>query len=158
MISISPLEPIGMSTVCWKTRSPKITNICCQSKTRACWLLMISVSENFLAESEWIFCVFYKIAFVPVLVQLCFIIKNGQRRYKYLVLGRDKCYFVKNTKNSLWFCQKVLWNWYHQQSTSESVLKFPPLKLSRSRGHTKFLLIVNILIIEIVSQTRCFVM
>jgi hypothetical protein len=40
------------------------------------------------------------------------------------------------------------------QSTGESVLKFPPLKLSRSRGHTKFLLIVNILIIEIVSQTR----
>ena len=37
-------------------------------------------------------------------------------------------------------------------------VKFPPLKLSRSRGHTKFLLIVNILIIEIVSQTRCFVM
>ena len=31
-------------------------------------------------------------------------------------------------------------------------------QLSRSRGHTKFLLIVNILIIEIVSQTRCFVM
>ena len=37
-------------------------------------------------------------------------------------------------------------------------VKVSPLKLSRSRGHTKFLLIVNILIIEIVSQTRCFVM
>jgi hypothetical protein len=29
------------------------------------------------------------------LVQLCFIKKNGQRRYKYFVLGRDKSYFVK---------------------------------------------------------------
>jgi hypothetical protein len=33
------------------------------------------------------------------LLQLCFIQKNGQRRYKYLVLGRDRCYFVK--KNTL---------------------------------------------------------
>ena len=30
------------------------------------------------------------------LVQLCFIKKNGQRRYKYLVLGRDRSYFVKH--------------------------------------------------------------
>jgi hypothetical protein len=29
------------------------------------------------------------------LVQLCFIKKNGQRRYKYLVLGRNRSYFVK---------------------------------------------------------------
>jgi hypothetical protein len=29
------------------------------------------------------------------LVQLCFIKRNGQRRYKYLVLGRDRSYFVK---------------------------------------------------------------
>ena len=29
------------------------------------------------------------------LVQLCFIKKNGQRRYKYLVLGRDRSYFGK---------------------------------------------------------------
>jgi len=29
--------------------------------------------------------------------QLCFIIKNGQHRYKYLVLGRDKSYFVTKT-------------------------------------------------------------
>ena len=29
------------------------------------------------------------------LIQLCFIKKNGQRRYKYLVLGRDRSYFVK---------------------------------------------------------------
>ena len=41
------------------------------------------------------------------LVQLCFIKKNGQRRYKYLVLGRDRSYFVR-------FYQKVLWNWYLQ--------------------------------------------
>ena len=34
------------------------------------------------------------------LVQLCFIKKNSQRRYKYLVLGRDRSYFVKNP---LWF-------------------------------------------------------
>jgi hypothetical protein len=30
------------------------------------------------------------------LVQLCFIKKNGQRKYKYLVLGRDRSYFVKH--------------------------------------------------------------
>jgi hypothetical protein len=39
------------------------------------------------------------------LVQLCFIKKNGQRRHKYLVLGRDRSHFVKmhsdSTKNSL---------------------------------------------------------
>jgi hypothetical protein len=35
------------------------------------------------------------------LVQLCFIKKNGQRRYKYLVLGRDRSWFVKKkTKQS----------------------------------------------------------
>ena len=31
------------------------------------------------------------------LVQLCFIKRNGQRRYKYLVLGRDRFYFVNKT-------------------------------------------------------------
>jgi hypothetical protein len=31
------------------------------------------------------------------LVQLCFIKKNGQRRYKYIVLGRDRSYFIKKT-------------------------------------------------------------
>ena len=34
------------------------------------------------------------------LVQLCFIKKNGQRRYKYLALGRDKSYFVKYHSDS----------------------------------------------------------
>ena len=34
------------------------------------------------------------------LVQLCFINKNGQLRYKYLVLGRDRSYCVKK-KNPL---------------------------------------------------------
>ena len=34
------------------------------------------------------------------LVQLCFIKKNGQRRYKYLVLGRDRYYFVKYHSDS----------------------------------------------------------
>ena len=34
------------------------------------------------------------------LVQLCFIIKNGQRRYKCLVLGREISYFVRK-KNPL---------------------------------------------------------
>ena len=46
------------------------------------------------------------------LVQLYFIKKNDQRRYKYLVLGRDRFYFVKNH----WFYQKVLGNWYHQHA------------------------------------------
>jgi hypothetical protein len=35
-----------------------------------------------------------------VLVQLCFIKKNGQRRYTYLVLGRDRSYFVKMHSDS----------------------------------------------------------
>jgi hypothetical protein len=30
------------------------------------------------------------------LVQLCFIKRNGQRRYKYIVVGMDRSYFVKN--------------------------------------------------------------
>ena len=34
------------------------------------------------------------------MVQLCFIKKKGQRRYKYLVLGRDRSYFVKKKKHS----------------------------------------------------------
>jgi len=33
------------------------------------------------------------------LVQLCFMKRNGQRKYKYLVLGRGRSYFEK--KNSL---------------------------------------------------------
>ena len=35
------------------------------------------------------------------LVQMCFIKKNGQRRYKYLVLGRDRSYFVKYHSDSI---------------------------------------------------------
>ena len=34
------------------------------------------------------------------LVLLCFIKKNGQRRYKYLVLRKDKSYFVKDHTHS----------------------------------------------------------
>jgi len=34
------------------------------------------------------------------LVQLCFIKKNGQHRYKYLVLGRDRSCFVKRHSDS----------------------------------------------------------
>ena len=34
------------------------------------------------------------------LVQLCVIKKNGQRRYKYLVPGRDRSYFVKKHSDS----------------------------------------------------------
>jgi hypothetical protein len=44
------------------------------------------------------------------LVQLCFIKKNGQPRYKYIVLGRDSSWFVKKTK-TIWLYQKVLWKW-----------------------------------------------
>jgi hypothetical protein len=35
------------------------------------------------------------------LAQMCFIKKNGQRRYKYLVLGRDRSYFVKYHSDSI---------------------------------------------------------
>ena len=34
------------------------------------------------------------------LVQLCFIKRNGQRRYKYIVFGRDKTYYVKTTDST----------------------------------------------------------
>jgi len=34
------------------------------------------------------------------LVQQCFLKKNSQRRYKYLVLGRDISYFVKHSSDS----------------------------------------------------------
>ena len=34
------------------------------------------------------------------LVQLCFIKKNGQRIYKFLVLGRDRSYIVKHHSDS----------------------------------------------------------
>ena len=34
------------------------------------------------------------------LVHLCFMKKNGLRRYKYLVLGRDRSYFVKHYSDS----------------------------------------------------------
>jgi hypothetical protein len=37
------------------------------------------------------------------LVQQCFIKKNGQRRYKYLVPGKDRSYFIEKT---LWSYQK----------------------------------------------------
>ena len=39
------------------------------------------------------------------LVQLCFTKKNGQRRYKYFVLGKRQILFCKTP---LWFYQKVL--------------------------------------------------
>ena len=48
------------------------------------------------------------------LVLLCFIKKNGQRRYKYLVLGRDISSFIK--KNTTLILPKILWSWYHQHS------------------------------------------
>ena len=48
------------------------------------------------------------------LVHVCFITNNGQHsiQCKYLVLGKDKSYFVK--KKPLRFYKKVLWNWYNQ--------------------------------------------
>ena len=54
------------------------------------------------------------------LVQLCFIEKNGQRRYKYLVLGRDRCYFVKHHSDStkkfsetLYLQHAPVFDWQH---------------------------------------------
>ena len=67
----------------------------------------------------------YKGCFIPhsklkdklrELVQPCFIKKNVQRRYKYLVQGRDRSYFVKKKKITLWFYQKVILNWYHHHA------------------------------------------
>ena len=34
------------------------------------------------------------------LIELCFMKKNGQRSYKYIVLGRDRSYIVKNHSDS----------------------------------------------------------
>ena len=62
-------------------------------------------------EMVWIRCGIWRT--LTDMVQLCFIKKNGQRRYQYLVLWRDISYFVKKP---LWFYQKVLWNWYHQHA------------------------------------------
>jgi hypothetical protein len=42
------------------------------------------------------------------LVQLCFIKRNGQRKYKYLVLGRDRSYFFLNPKTPLLILPKSL--------------------------------------------------
>jgi hypothetical protein len=42
------------------------------------------------------------------LVQLCFIKRNGQRKYKYLVLGRDRSYFFLNPKKPLLILPKSL--------------------------------------------------
>jgi hypothetical protein len=79
------------------------------------------------------------------LVQLCFIKKNGQRRYKYLVLGRDRSYFVKHQSDStkklsetdifnmLEFLSSDLW-WYFVRCC---------LKSSRQVGHTYNVLFMN---------------
>jgi len=34
------------------------------------------------------------------LIQRCFSNKNGEQRYQYLVIGRDKSYFVKSHSKS----------------------------------------------------------
>jgi hypothetical protein len=44
--------PIGMPTVCWKTRLPNIANMLSIKNSS---MLKISVLENFLVESEWCF-------------------------------------------------------------------------------------------------------
>jgi hypothetical protein len=48
--------PIGVPNVCGKTRSPKIIDMLSIKNSS---MLMISVSENFLEESDW--CFFHKI-------------------------------------------------------------------------------------------------
>jgi hypothetical protein len=45
----------------------------------------------------------------------CFMKKNSQHRNKYSVLGRDISHFAKK-KQTLWFCQNVLWQWYYQHA------------------------------------------
>jgi len=40
---------------------------------------------------------------------------NSQHRYKNIILGRAKSYFLWK-KTPLWFYQKVLWNWCHQNA------------------------------------------
>ena len=34
------------------------------------------------------------------MIQRCFLKKNGKQRYQYLVIGRDKIYFVKSHSKS----------------------------------------------------------
>jgi hypothetical protein len=50
------------------------------------------------------------------LVQLCFIIKNGQRRYKYLVLGRDRFYLVKHHFDSTKKFHHLWSSYWHSSS------------------------------------------
>ena len=37
---------------------------------------------------------------IKELIQRCFSKKNGEQRYQYLVIGRDKSYLVKSTSKS----------------------------------------------------------
>ena len=37
---------------------------------------------------------------IKELIQRCFSKKNGEQRYQYLVIGRDKSYFVKSDSKS----------------------------------------------------------
>jgi hypothetical protein len=43
---------IGMPTICWKTRPESIANVFSMKNSS---MLIISVSENFLVEPEWLF-------------------------------------------------------------------------------------------------------
>ena len=71
------------------------------------------------------------------LVQLCFIKKNGQRRYKYLVLGRDRSYFVKHHSDSTKkFSETDIINMLEFLIFIQGLLKKNEKKLARSFNFT----------------------
>ena len=47
------------------------------------------------------------------IIQSAFIFKNGNCRYKYLVLGHEETYFVQEHSDSI---KQVLWRWHHQDA------------------------------------------
>ena len=70
------------------------------------------------------------------LIQMRFIKKNGQRRYKYLVLGRDRSYFVKY-QNTL-------------------ILPKSSLKLISSKCSSFLLTIYLLLLVDVFSRQSAF--
>ena len=81
------------------------------SQVRSLWLLFVLKVSNSLSSCNSIKTFDFSTLYTNIphsklrdklkeLILLCFIKKNGQRRYKYLVLGRDKSHFVKDHSDS----------------------------------------------------------
>jgi hypothetical protein len=93
--------PIGMLTICCKLRPANTTNIFVDSEDMLEYLQSRPLSSYHRIKTLDFSTIYTTISHSKLkdrlreLAQMCFIKKNGQRRYKYLVLGRDRSYFVK---------------------------------------------------------------